>query len=326
MAKYLNLQVPSSCHEDWNNMALEQRGRYCFSCQKSVVDFTQMTDQELILYFKSLNGPTCGKFSESQLNRDIPLPKKPLPWVKYFFRFSLPAFLLLLKSSVQGQKTSYPIEISPIIPKAGVVDSSKKTLPITGVVSDEAGVPLAHASVFIKNTNKGTVTDVHGYFVLSDVDLPVTLLISYVGYQTTEVKMSSGQQGTDVKLQLAPALMGEVVVVGYISPKKIKRRELKENKKQEKALATSPYVLPYPNPVMAGSLLNIQCRDIERGNYSVEVYTLTGQLVQASKVTYGKEDSQISLQLGQLLAGTYLLRLAHEKNGKHFSQQVVVKN
>jgi hypothetical protein len=181
-----------------------------------------MTDNELIRYFKSLNGPTCGRFTESQLNRDIPLPKKPLPWVKYFFKFSLPAFLLSFKSSVQGQKISYPIEIAPVTTKAGVVDTLGN-LPITGVVSDEGGVPLAGATVLIKGTQKGTLTDVQGRFVFSDIDSSATLIISYVGYLSTEVKMSPGKQGTDVRLQLTPILMGEVVVVGYISPKKTKR-------------------------------------------------------------------------------------------------------
>ena len=326
MAKYLKLQVPSSCLEDWNKMAPEKKERYCFSCQKSVVDFTQMTDNELIEYFTSPKGSTCGRFTESQLNRDILIPKKPLPWVKYFFKFSLPAFLLSLKSSVQAQQIRTPIEVAPIKPKASVVDSSKQLIVITGIVSDEKGIPLPGASILVKSTNKGASTDAQGHFILNDVAVPVTLLISFVGYLSTEVKISSDQQGTEIKLQLAPALMGEVIVVGYISPKKIKSREKKENKKHEKASTASPSILAYPNPVIAGSILNLQCRSLERGSYNAELFTLLGQLVQTTKVTYGKEDSQIILPIAQILSGTYLLRLTHEKSGKHLNQQVVVQN
>lgn len=326
MAKYLKLRVPYSCHEDWNHMVPEQRGRYCFSCQKSVVDFTEMTDSEIIEHLKTVKGRTCGRFTESQLNRDIPFPKKRFPWINYFLKFSLPAFLLSLKSSAQNQKISAPIEVTPIKPKAGFIDSSKGILSITGVVSDEEGVPLVGTSVFIKGTNKGTLTDAQGRFVLSDVAVPATLLISSVGFLQQEVEMSSVQRRTEVKLQLAPAMMGEVVVVGYISPKKINRREQKENKKQQKLFAASPSILAYPNPVIAGSTLNVQCHSLEKGSYNAELYTLSGQLVQASKIIYGKEDSQVSLRLGQILTGTYLLLLIHEKSGKHFSQQVVVQN
>jgi hypothetical protein len=44
----------------------------------------------------------CGRFYEDQLDRSIEIPKKRIPWVKYFFQFVLPAFLLSLKASAQG--------------------------------------------------------------------------------------------------------------------------------------------------------------------------------------------------------------------------------
>jgi hypothetical protein len=331
MAKYLKLQVPSSCNENWNHMVPEQKGRYCLSCQKSVVDFTQMTDSELIAYFKTLKGPTCGRFTQSQLNRDIPIPKKPLPWIKYLVKFSLPALLLPLKSSVQGQVPlasieAVPVEVAPIKPQKSAADTSKGRLPITGVVSDEAGVPLPGASVYIKGTGRGTLTDTSGHFVLREVEIKDTLTISYVGYETTEVNVSSVQQGQAIQLQLAPALTtGIVVIVGFTAPKIIENKETVHIKKQRPSNA-SPSILAYPNPVIAGGKLNVQCHSLKSGSYQAALYTLTGQLVQASKVSYSKEDKQIGLVVGQVPPGTYLLQLTHEKSGKQFSQQVVVRN
>lgn len=159
---------------------------------------------------------------------------------------------------------------------------------------------------------------------MNNVDFPATLLISSVGYKSSEIKVLPGQQGTTIKLQLDRALLGEVVVVGYTLPKKTKRKALKEIKKNEKISITAPTVLAYPNPVIAGSVLNVQCRNIERGSYRAELYTLTGQLVQASRLTHNNEDRQMGLQIGQLIVGTYLLRLTNEKSGKYFNQQIVV--
>jgi hypothetical protein len=60
--------------------------------------------------------------------------------------------------------------------------------------------------------------------------------------------------------------------------------------------------------------------------YKVELYSLAGQLVQSLARSYGKKDSEMSVPVDALPAGTYLLRLTHEKSGKHISQQVIVQN
>jgi hypothetical protein len=284
-----------------------------------------MSDRELIQYFKAYKGTTCGRFTEGQLNRDIPLPNKSLPWIKYFFQFSLPAFLLSLKSSAQDRDIPI-IEVVPTIPKASFIDSTNATLSITGVVSDEGGTSLHGASIYLKGTTRGAITDAQGAFVLDAVVMPATLLISYVGYETKEVSITSAQQAMALKLKLAPAMMGEVVVAGYVAPKRIKRKEQKEIKKHQEPSITSSSILAYPNPIMAGSRLNIQCRSLERGSYLAEVYTLSGQLMQTQKLTYSKEGNQISLSIGELQSGTYVLRLLHETSRKQFSQQVVVQN
>jgi hypothetical protein len=283
-----------------------------------------MTDRELIKYFQMYNGAACGRFTESQLNRDIPFPKKPLPWIKYFFLFSLPAFLLSLKSAAQLHGGATPVEAVPVMPKVSSSDSTMgETITLCGVVTDEAGVPLQFAYVGIKNTNYGTFCDNSGYFVLDGVAAHDFILFTYVGYETKEVVVASLQQGTEVKLQLTPSLKGEEVMACCFAPKKVKRKERKEHK-QLSTEASS--LLVYPNPVVLGNKLNVQCRSLEPGSYSAELYTLSGQLVQDLKVTYAKVDKEISLPVGLPNSGTYLLRLTHEKTGKQFSQQVVVQN
>ena len=326
MARYLNLQVPSSCTEQWKNMTPGDGKRYCLSCQKSVTDFTAMTDSELIQYFKQLNGSTCGRFTEGQLNRNIPLPKKPLPWVKYFFKVTLPLFLLSFKSSAQGQKATTPIEVMPVKPEASVTDTTTTgILSIKRIVSDDAGIPLPGASIIIKHTPRGTVTDDRGNFIFKDVDFPVKLVVSYVGYESKEIKIVSSQDTTEVKLKLTPATMG-MVVVGYRISKKPSRKEIKKTNKHQHASIQSPSILTYPNPISSGSKLNVQCSSLESGTYSAEIYNLSGQLVQASKVVYSTEERQITLAIGRSLSGTYLLRVTNEKTGKQLSRQIVVQD
>jgi CarboxypepD_reg-like domain len=107
MAKQLQLSIPTPCHEDWNAMAPVEKGKFCGSCQKQVVDFSNMSDRQVAEFFKkpilslSKGGSVCGRFMTDQLDRAIEIPKKRIPWVKYFFQFAIPAFLVSIKASAQ---------------------------------------------------------------------------------------------------------------------------------------------------------------------------------------------------------------------------------
>src|SRR6185295_11471251 len=112
MRKKLHLHIPSPCHEEWADMKPVDDGRFCLSCQKPVVDFTLMSDAEIINFFKKPStGSVCGRFQGDQLNRDIQLPRKSLPWIKYFFQFTLPAFLISMKADAQKGKPQIITEI-----------------------------------------------------------------------------------------------------------------------------------------------------------------------------------------------------------------------
>ncbi len=86
-------------------------------------------------------------------------------------------------------------------------------IKITGKVTGENNEALAGASVLEKGTNNGTFADNNGNFSFT-VDNDATLVISSIGYEATEVKVS-GRSVVDVKLKLAVQKMDEVVVIGY---------------------------------------------------------------------------------------------------------------
>lgn len=104
MPKNIQLAVPSPCHEDWNAMTPSEKGKFCASCQKQVIDFTNMSDTELALFFKKKpTGSVCGRFFNDQLERNISMPRKRMPWLNYFFQFLIPAFLISCRDTVQGK-------------------------------------------------------------------------------------------------------------------------------------------------------------------------------------------------------------------------------
>lgn len=53
MIKNFRWQIPTPCHENWNDMTPLDQGRFCSSCQKAVVDFTGLSDAQLIAFLKN---------------------------------------------------------------------------------------------------------------------------------------------------------------------------------------------------------------------------------------------------------------------------------
>jgi hypothetical protein len=68
MADTFSIQIPTPCAQPWNNMTPSGDGRHCSACNIVVVDFTEMTVEEIKHYFQDNCGPKiCGRFRESQL-------------------------------------------------------------------------------------------------------------------------------------------------------------------------------------------------------------------------------------------------------------------
>lgn len=71
-AQQLILNISQPCHEDWARMTMAGQGRFCSQCEKVVVDFTKMTNAELVDYFRQRKGaPICGRFDRIQLETPL---------------------------------------------------------------------------------------------------------------------------------------------------------------------------------------------------------------------------------------------------------------
>ncbi|HEY8928779.1 MAG TPA: hypothetical protein VIM55_06295 [Mucilaginibacter sp.] len=63
-----NITIPTPCRENWSQMTPVEQGWHCACCCKTVIDFTLLTDAEVINYL-TLKNNVCGRFSEDQLHR-----------------------------------------------------------------------------------------------------------------------------------------------------------------------------------------------------------------------------------------------------------------
>ena len=149
-----------------------------------------------------------------------------------------------------------------------------------GVVEDEFG-PVAGASVVVKGTTNGTVTDMNGNFVL-EVKKGDVIVISFIGYLTQEIKYN-GEQTIKVSLKEDTQKLDEVVVIGYGTQKKVNltgavasvgSEELKERVNTD-VLASVQGQVPGVTIINRQGSISINMRG--RGNLGTSCLSLTEQ-------------------------------------------------
>lgn len=115
--------------------------------------------------------------------------------------------MLLALSSLGGIIPSYATE-------RGVgIEVLQQNGQCTGIVKDASGMTVIGASVIVKGTTHGTVTDVDGRFTIDGVKLGDVIQVSYVGYKDQDVKWNGSP--LDIVLKEDAQALDEVVVIGY---------------------------------------------------------------------------------------------------------------
>ena len=132
---------------------------------------------------------------------------------------------------------------------------------LSGYITDNAGEPLIGATILIKGTTMGTVTDIDGYYELWGPATDAELVVSYTGFESREIAVGTNAGSVDIVLN-AGVELSEVVVIGYSAPlvKKnaatitalrarvagITVAELEEDRNSTEQLAISGDLIPPP--------------------------------------------------------------------------------
>lgn len=126
-----------------------------------------------------------------------------------------------LKACFSNQPLTYIIEENTIVvkEKSAVVKKKSASFKITGMVKDEANLPLPGVSVRVKGTPNVASTDKKGKYLIN-VELGDSLLYSYIGYKTV-LKEVKGLENIDVVMIPDDGSLEEVAVVGFGKQKKI---------------------------------------------------------------------------------------------------------
>jgi hypothetical protein len=223
------LTIDNPCGQEWTSMTQNEIGKYCLHCSKTVVDFTTLTDAEIVQIIGQTSGKLCGRLTKPQLNRVL---ESNIHSNNSRF-YKILAGLLLIGTAENSLATDKPFNQMEIILASGnekqikqecianetpTVDSLKNL--VQGEILDaQSKEPLVFASVLIKGTNTGALTDMEGKFnLIIPENLSsenITLIVSYTGYLPVEVIYNKKDLPIQIELliiTLEPVLVGEVCV------------------------------------------------------------------------------------------------------------------
>ncbi|WP_452218758.1 carboxypeptidase-like regulatory domain-containing protein [Lacinutrix undariae] len=220
MRKTITINITEPCHEDWNTMTPNAKGRHCAVCEKTVTDFTTTTDENIIKTLES-NTKLCGRFKNTQLNRTLVLSRKEKNNYLSFVASSLFAFLSLgnqeLIAQNHPQTTQNDSLIRPSV-KGKIAVSILPEVDIKGtIISNHDSLPIPGVNVMIKGTTIGVQSDFDGNFALKTKPNS-TLVLSFIGFETKEIKITKSETLQLNLIEMEEEMLGEVIVVGgYVS-------------------------------------------------------------------------------------------------------------
>ncbi|MDG5491757.1 carboxypeptidase-like regulatory domain-containing protein [Psychroserpens sp. SPM9] len=228
MRTAIHINIPNPCHEDWNAMTPQEKGRHCASCQKTVFDFTLATDEQIVKTFLS-EDKLCGRFKSTQLNRELVRNRKEKNNYLSYVASTLFAFLSLGTQEVlaQGKPKIVMTNTSQLDTIRGKIAVSVLNEKIVkgSVIDAENGLAISGVNVVIKGTAQGTITDHNGHFSLK-VNKEAILVFSFLGYDRTELKITDSNQYNIQLVELDMDITGEIII------EKTPKRSLKKVKRQ----------------------------------------------------------------------------------------------
>jgi len=224
MKKSIQITIPEPCHKDWNQMTPTQKGKFCNSCAKEVIDFTNTSDEKLVKLVHA-GASICGRFKATQLNRELTLERKS----KYSIANHAASLLLPLAiwSTTEISAQNKPPEVKTYsslgigsqqiqgeikatsAPKASVIK-------ISGVVTNKSGHPMPGVRVFIDGTSNETHTDFDGNYSL-EVSVGQFVVFRYVDFVDAKHLIHQHTTNIAVELQEIPTRKSQEVIMGKIA-------------------------------------------------------------------------------------------------------------
>lgn len=161
MQQSIRLGINNPCSESWDQMTPEKQGRFCGSCQKTVVDFTAMDDHQLLQWFAGHQGSVCGRLRQDQLDRPVAAP--PEKKRNRYWHYLVAGLLFSAEASAQTKPESPPIAQYSLSESFSSTDSTpvvaKKPFPADSVRSGSRDVIVVGGAIVVARKRRKPLAD-----------------------------------------------------------------------------------------------------------------------------------------------------------------------
>ncbi|MEO8772687.1 MAG: carboxypeptidase-like regulatory domain-containing protein [Gelidibacter sp.] len=211
MKNQFSLNIKTPCSEKFDQFSPTPQGGFCGSCEKEVIDFTNMDTKKIANYFRHKETQnTCGRFNSSQLK----VYNQNRMRASLLSGITLACLSLFSLHSVQAQMRLDSLDRNPSEIKTSTV---QKHLAVKGNVSD-GNSPLPGVNIILEGTTIGTQTNFDGDFEFpKKLKKDDILVFSYVGLTSQKVVITDEDATSTLVLKIsmdmdASILMGKVAV------------------------------------------------------------------------------------------------------------------
>ncbi|MFY0603946.1 MAG: hypothetical protein JXQ93_08340 [Flavobacteriaceae bacterium] len=168
MKKQFKISIPEPCHEDWKMMTPKDKGKFCKSCSKTVIDFTKKSTKEIQDYLsQNIQKGVCGHFYKKQLDLIvIEIPTGVLAYELSFQKLFFLALLIVMGSSLMScvydsgkkQKIEKVVFVDSIYQKSLKTDAScsvnaLENIPTVGKITNNELLDGMIKTVLTKDFN-----------------------------------------------------------------------------------------------------------------------------------------------------------------------------
>ncbi len=216
MSKKITINIPKPCSENWNEMTIQEKGRFCLACQTTVIDFSKMSKEEIIEFFKNPPQKVCGRFKQDQL-KTYQLETAKHRFLGHWFGLFL-SYQVLALSPLIAQN---PAEQAQTIRQNPSIYTPQKLVFQGRILDSLEKSEIPGGNILIKGTNVRTQSDAEGKFSLAleesyFLNNQVVVQISFIGFMTQEIMIEKDSilQNYEILLKADDrVLSGDVIVV-----------------------------------------------------------------------------------------------------------------
>jgi hypothetical protein len=215
-AKFLSIQIPNPCTQNWETMEVEEGSRFCKSCQQSVIDFSTYSNAEIVRFLTNATSNVCGRLTRSQitqLNYHLIVHVPHNSWLKYLGVLAIGTSIFMQSCEQSAYKKGELVVLDKNIKH----DKPKLVSKIYGYVINDFNEPVNGSKVSIANTNLFAITDEYGKYEInsdSSFDPKHNQLVveGNLAKKNTHINYYTPKQDT-VKVQFPERMMGLIIAM-----------------------------------------------------------------------------------------------------------------